>query len=97
MSLNIFSPKNKKWTPICQHKMTHLAYQCVTMNEFMDKFYEKTELSDVKFKNGSKLNGKLSNYKFEKHQLLLNPPMKIRILLQISEYNGLIDEYRKKT
>ena len=65
--------------------MTHLAKNCVTMYELMDKFYENTELSDVICEEYSKLSGKISKSNLKKHQSLLNPLMDIRIFLQRSE------------
>ena len=47
--------------------MTHLANNCVTMNELMDKFDENTELSDVIYENCSKISGKISKDICEKH------------------------------
>ena len=47
--------KNKTLTPICHDKIIHLAYHCVTMNELMDIFYEKTELSDLVCENAPNL------------------------------------------
>ena len=58
---------NKELTPICHHNMTYLAYHCVTMNELMDIFYEKTELSDVICENCPKLGGETSKANFEKN------------------------------
>ena len=63
--------------------MAHLEINCVTMNEFMDKFYEKTELSDVICEEWSKLSVKISKADFEKHQSVINPPMQLRIFLQM--------------
>ena len=37
----------KKLRHINHDKVNHLANSSATMNELMDKFYEKTELSDV--------------------------------------------------
>ena len=93
LSLEGIISNNKKLTPICHDKMTHLAYNCVTMNELMDKFYENTELGDVICENWSKISGKISKTKLEKYQSVLNPPMQLRVFLQISEYNGVRDEY----
>ena len=36
-----------KMRPISHEKKTHLGKNCVTMTDLMNKFYEKTELSDV--------------------------------------------------
>ena len=66
------------------------------MNESMDIFYEKTELSDVICENCPKLGGETSKANFEKHQSVLNSPMQRRMFHQISEYNGVRDEYCKK-
>ena len=63
------------------------------MNESMDIFYEKTELSDVICEHCSKFSGKSSKAKFEKHQSVLKPPMNIRIFSQRSEYSGERGEY----
>ena len=38
---------NKKKTPICHDKMTHLPKKCVTLKELMDRFHLKIDLSDV--------------------------------------------------
>ena len=64
--------------------MTHLANNCVTINEFMDKIYENTKLSDIICEHCSKLSGKSSKADFEKHQSILKPPINLNILLQIS-------------
>ena len=64
--------------------MTHFSKNCVNMNEFIDKFYEKTELSDVICEKCSKLSGKISKANFEKHQSVLKPPMNLITVLQIS-------------
>ena len=45
--------------------------------------------------NFSKVSGKSTKVEFEKYQSVLNLPMKPRILIQISEYNGKKDEYFK--
>ena len=55
----------------------------------------KNDLSDVICEECSKLSGKLSKANSEKHRSVLNPPMKLRIFLQISEYIYEIDEYYK--
>ena len=47
--------------------MTPLANNYVTMNKLMDTFDENTELSDVIYEQCSKLIGKISKAKFEKH------------------------------
>ena len=65
------------------------------MNELMDKFYEKTELSDVIYEQCPILSGKIIKAKFGKHNSLLKPPMNIGTFLQISEYNGERYEYLK--
>ena len=75
--------------------MTHLPKNCVTMNEFMDKFYEKNELSHAICEECSKMSGKISRANFEKHQSVLKPSMILRIFLQRSEYNVERDEYWK--
>ena len=77
----------RKLRPISHDKMTHLTKHCVTMNELIDMFYEKTELSDVICEGCSKLSGKSSKYNFEKHQSVLTRPMNLRIFLQRPEYN----------
>ena len=64
-------------------------------NLLIDKFYEKIELSDAIRENFSKIIGKISKAKFEKHQLVFNPPMQHILFPQISEYNGVRDEYFK--
>ena len=71
--------------------MTHLTHHYVSMNELMDKFYEKADLNDVICEKYSKMDGKIGRVKFEKNQLVLNPPMQLRIFIPKSEYNGLID------
>ena len=91
MSLEGITLNNKHFTLICNDKMKHMAYHCVTVNEFMDNFYENIELSDIICKKCSKFSGKINKEKFEKHQLVLNPPMQLRIFIPKSEYNGLID------
>ena len=85
MSLEGITSNNKNFTLICHDKMKHTAYYCVTVNELMDNFYENTELSDIICEKCSKFSGKINKEKFEKHQLVLNPPMQIRIFLQIPE------------
>ena len=79
--------KDKILKPVFRDKMTHLAYHCVIMNELMDKFYEKIDMSDVICEKCSKINGKINKDKFEKYQSVLNPQMQPRIFLQI--YFGL--------
>ena len=76
---------SKKLRPISHDKMTSLAFNCVTMNDLMDTFYVKTELSDVICEECSKLIGIIIKAKFEKYQSLLNPLMQLRIFPQISE------------
>ena len=93
--LGEISPKKKKLIPISHDKMTHLAKNCVTMNDLMDKFYEKTELSDVICEECSVLRGKKRKANSEKHQSVLNPPIQLRIFLQRSEYNFQTDKYCK--
>ena len=75
--------------------MSHLTKNCVTMNELMDKFYEKTELSGVICEHCSKLSGKISKANFEKHHSVLKPPTQLRILFQISDYIGVRDKFSK--
>ena len=53
--------------PISNDKMTHLANNCVTMDELMDKFYEKTDLSDVISEECPKLSSKRRKANIEKH------------------------------
>ena len=65
------------------------------MNELMDKFYEKKELSDVICEECPKFSGKTSEANFLKYQSLLKPPMILRIFLQRSEYNFEKYEYYK--
>ena len=62
------------------------------MNELIDRFYEKTELSDAICEECSKLSGKSSRSNFEQHQSVLKPPMNLRIFLQRPEYNFKRDE-----
>ena len=81
--------------PISHYKMTYLAINCVTMNDSMDTFYGKTDLSDVTCEECSKLSGRISKANFEEHQSVLNPPMQLRIFLQRSGYNFERDEYYK--
>ena len=69
-------------TTISHDKMTHLENNCVNMNELMDKIYEHNELSGVICKQSSKLSGKGSKAKFEKHQSVLKPSMNIKIFIQ---------------
>ena len=78
---------------ISHDKMAHLANNCVTMNEFMDNFYENNELSDVICEHCYKLGGKISKANLKKHQSVLKTPMNIRIFLQGSDYNVEIYEY----
>ena len=66
------------------------------MNELMDRFYENAELNDVICENCSRTNDKISKVNIEKNQSVLNPPMQLRIFLQISEYNDVRYEYLKK-
>ena len=70
---------HKQLTPIHHDKMTHLANNCVTMNEFMDTFYERNDLSDVIFEYCSKLSCKIIKASFEKQQSVLKPPTNLRI------------------
>ena len=66
LSLEVITLNDKKWTPICHDKMTHLAINFVTMKESMNKYYENTDMSDVICGNCSKNNGKIRKSKFEK-------------------------------
>ena len=68
-------------------KMTRLDNDCVTMNEFMDTFYERNDLSDVIFEYCSKLSCKIIKASFEKQQSVLKLPINPRIFLQRSEHN----------
>ena len=47
LTLEEISHKGKRMRPISHEKMTRLGKSCVTMTDLMDKFYGKTELSDV--------------------------------------------------
>ena len=66
LSLEGIKLNDKNLTPIYHDKMTHLAINCVTMKELMDKYDEKTDMSDVICGNCSKTNGKTRKAKFEK-------------------------------
>ena len=59
------------------------------MNELIDKFYERIDLSDVICEKCSKNNGKTSRAKFLTNQSVLKTPMHLRIFLQRLEYNGV--------
>ena len=63
--------------------MTHLAKNYFNMNELVDKFYEKNEMSDIICEECSKLSGKTSKANFEKHHSVLKPPMNLRIFLSL--------------
>ena len=52
--------------PIIHKKKTNLGKSCVTTTDLMDKFYEKTELSDVICKECFKSSGLISKEIFEK-------------------------------
>ena len=52
--------------PISHEKMTHFGKSCVTMTDLMDKFYEKTELSDVICEECTKSSGTTSKTNYEK-------------------------------
>ena len=52
--------KKIKLTAISHDKMNHLANNCVTMNEWMNRFSEKTDLSETICEHWSKLCGKSS-------------------------------------
>ena len=47
LPLKEISKKGEKMRRISHEKMTHLGKSCVTMTDFMDNFFETTELSDV--------------------------------------------------
>ena len=55
---------SKKMRPIRHDKTTHLDINCVTMNEFMDNIYGKTNLRNVICEEFSKLNGKSGKANF---------------------------------
>ena len=55
----------------------------------------KIELSDVICEKWSKSSGKISKANFETKQLVLKPPMQLRIIIQRSGYNYERDEYCK--
>ena len=46
--------------PISHEKKTHLGNSCVTMTDLMNRFYEKTELSDVICEKCTKSSGTTS-------------------------------------
>ena len=95
MSLEVISSKNKQLTPTSHEKMTHLTNNCVNVKELVDRFYVKTELTEVIYEHCSKLSDNISKAKFEKHQSVLKYPMNLRIFLQRSDYNGVRYEYCK--
>ena len=78
-------------------KMTHLANICVVMNKLMEIMFENIDLISVICEHCSKLSGKTSKAKCEKHQSVLKQPMNFRIFLQILEYSGGRYEHCKKT
>ena len=73
--------------PIIHDKKTHLGKSCVTMTYLMDKFYEKTELSDVICEGCSKLSGLISKANFEKKQSVLKSQMQLIIYLRRPSFN----------
>ena len=81
--------------PISHEKKTHLDKSCVTMTDFMDKIYEKTELSDVICEEFSKSSSLISKARFEKKQSVLKSPMQLRIYLQRSNFNDLKSKFCK--
>ena len=85
MPLGEISSKKNNLRPTSHDKMTHLDINCVTMNNLMDTFYLKTELSDIICEKFCKLSGKSSEANFENHQSVLNTPMQLRIFIQRSE------------
>ena len=95
MSLEVISSKNKQLTPTSHEKMTHLTNNCVNVKELVDRFYVKTELTDVIYEHCSKLSYNISKAKFENHQSVLKQPINLGIFLQRSEYTGVRYEYCK--
>ena len=81
------SSNNNNLTPISHDKMTSLGINCVIMNNFMDAFFEKTDLSDVLCEECFNLSGKISKVNYQKYQSVLKPPIQIGIFLQRSENN----------
>ena len=65
LSLEETSQKGKKMIPISHEKKTHLEKSCVTMTYLIDKFYGKTELSDVICEESSKSSGLISKSNFK--------------------------------
>ena len=95
MSLEGISSKNKQLTTTSHEKMTHLTNNCVNVKELVDRFYVKTELTDVIYEHCSKLSYNISKAKFENHQSVLKQPINLGIFLQRSEYTGIRYEYCK--
>ena len=81
--------------PISHEKKTHLGKSCVTMIDLIDKFYEKTELSDVICEEWTKSIGSTSKTNLEK-QSVLKSPMHCRISHQRSNFNYEKNEFCKK-
>ena len=71
---------------ISHEKKTHLGKSCVTMKDFMDKFYETTELGDVICDNCTKSSIKTKKSNFEE-KTVLKSPMQLRTSIQISHLN----------
>ena len=72
--------------PISHEKMNHLGEICVTMTYLMNKFYEKTELSDVICEECT-LSSSTTRNPVLKKKSVLKSPMQLRISLQISYFN----------
>ena len=73
--------------PISHEKKTNLGKSCVTMTDLMEKFNEKTELSDVLCEECSKSSGLISKANSEIKQSVLKSPMQLITSLQMSNFN----------
>ena len=81
LPLEEISREGKKTRKNSHEKKTHLGNSCVTMKYLMDKFDEKTELSDVICEKCTLSSLTISKTN-KKKQLVLKSPMKLRISLQ---------------
>ena len=66
LSLEEISKEGKNTRKISHEKKTHLGKSCVTMTDFMEIFYETTELSDVICDNCTKSSLTTRKSNFEK-------------------------------
>ena len=68
LPLEEISKEGKNMRKTSHEKKTHLGKSCVTMTDLMDKFYEKTELSDVIYDHCTKSSLSTRKSNFEKKQ-----------------------------